>query len=179
MKTSKRVENDLHEGTHKIERYLEDRYRTSPVLAAIQLDPQTYYNDRGWPSRFISIRYPEHHSEISLNIQRNFGSGVTHAWTLGQSTYVADILTYEFEKDFHNLPNILRYLRENYIGDQGASVFISYGSKTFRVNSVRPPTVEELTQLAINPRAAHQFITAIPSGQKYPFVYDRAYILKS
>jgi hypothetical protein len=178
MKASKRVENELSEGIHKVERYLEDRYRTSSVLASVHLDPQTYYNDRGWPSRFISIHYPNFSSEVRLNLQRNFGSGVTHAWTLGESTYVADILTYEFEKDFHNLPNILQYLRERYLGDQAASIFMSYGNKTFRVRNVRPPTVEELIGLDINPGAARHFIAAIPPGEKYHHVYDRTYILK-
>ena len=178
MKASTRIENELSEAVHKIERYIEDRYRTSPALVSVRLDPQTFYNDRGWPSRFISIHYPKFSSELRLMLQRNFGPGVTHPWTLGQSTYVADILTYEFEKDFHTLPNIMRYLREDYLGEESPSVYMDHGGRTFRVRNVRPPTLEELAGLDINPRAAHQFISAIPPGEKYHRIYDRTFILK-
>lgn len=179
---SKRIENELSDAIHKIERYLEDRYRTSPILASIQLDSQTYFGDLGHPSRFLSIRYPKHHSELRFNLQRNSGSGVTHAWTLGQSTYVDDGLIQESEKDFHNLPNILRYLRDSYLGEEAASAFMSVGNKTFRIKNVRPPTTEELLDLDINPRDAKRFIAGIIPGDKNnPVygVYDRAYLLRS
>ena len=107
-------ENEVSEGIHKIKKYLEDRYRSSPILASIHLNPETYYNDRKWPSRFLSIHYPQNASEVRLLLQRNSGHSVTHSWTLGHSTYVNNILTYEMEKDFHTLPNVLHYLRDNY-----------------------------------------------------------------
>lgn len=176
---SKRVENELSDAIHKVERYLEDRYRSSPVLVSVHLDPQTYFSDLGHPSRFLAIHYPKYSSELRLNLQRNSGRGVTHAWTLGQSTYVGDVLTHEIEKDFHTLPNVLGYLRDNYLGDEAPSAFIQYGNKKFRIRSVRPPTTQELLALDINPRAAHQFIAGISPDDRYHRVFDRAYLLKS
>ena len=177
MKNSKRAENEVFEGIHKIERYLEDRYRTSPVLVSVQLDPNTYYNDRGFPSRMIALHYSGNQSSIHLNLQRNVGA--EHAFTLASGTYVGGLLVHEVEKDFHTLPNILRSLRDDYLGDEGPSAFIKYGNRTFRIRNVRPPLDEELIALDVNPRAAHQFIVGTPPDDKYPRVYDRAYLLKS
>lgn len=169
-------ENEVSEGIHKIERYLEDRYRSSQIMASVHLDPEMYYNDRGWPSRFLSIHYPNNSSEIRLILQRNSGHGVTHSWTLGQSTYVNNILIYEMEKDFHNLPNIMRHLRDNYLGEESASAWIHYAGKTSRIHNIRPPTVDELLGLDINPRDANKFIVGtLVSGTTG--VYDRSLLL--
>ena len=109
-------ERDASEGIHKIVRYLSDRYRTSPIFASVALDPSTYYNDRGFPSRFLSLRYPDKKTEIRICLQRNVGA--SHAWYLGLTTYLHDNPTDEIELDFHTLPNVLRYLRDSHLGEE-------------------------------------------------------------
>lgn len=176
MRTSK-YERETAEAIHKVERYVEDRYRSLGGDASVRVHPETYYSDDGSPSRFLSVHYPSTRVEVRINLQRNTKG--KHAWSLGQSTYVHDQLTYEFEKDFTNLPNVLRHLRENMLGgDASPSAWLQYGGRTFLVRDVRPPTDEELIGLGVSPGARHQFVAGIPPGLKYHAVYDRTYLLK-
>jgi hypothetical protein len=79
-------EREVSDAIHILEREIDRSFVSLDIRHSVRLDPERYYNDRGFPSRVLEI-FTGQNSSVRLNLQRNTGIPGA-AWTLGATTFV-------------------------------------------------------------------------------------------
>jgi hypothetical protein len=79
-------EREVSNAIHVLEREINRSFDGLSINHSVRLDPEMYYNDRGFPSRVLEI-FTGRNSSVRLNLQRNTGIPGA-AWTLGATTFV-------------------------------------------------------------------------------------------